>query len=81
VPLKKSTEKVSAPKNVVNLMDALRRSVEGGDNGKATKAPAPKKGKKRAEGQREMLLSIAGKKPAKEASKGNTTPARRKASL
>ena len=45
--------------NVINLMDALKRSLasEG-------KAPAPaakaKKGKKRAEGQREMLLPIAG---------------------
>ena len=30
VPLKKSADKVAAPKNVINLMDALRRSVQGG---------------------------------------------------
>ena len=55
-------EAKAAPKtsgNVINLMDALKKSLasEG-------KAPAPaakaKKGKKRAEGQREMLLPIAG---------------------
>ena len=31
VPLQKSADKVAAPKNVINLMDALRRSVQGGD--------------------------------------------------
>ena len=74
-----------APRNVINLMDALRRSVAAG-KGKAPvaekaapKAAAPKKGKKRAEGQREMLLPIAGKK-AKEAAKEIAKPAgRRKA--
>jgi DNA end-binding protein Ku len=42
---------------VVNLMDALKRSIaeERGS------APKGKKGKKRIEGQREMLLPIAGK--------------------
>ena len=43
IPLKKSTEKASAPKNVINLMDALRRSVQ--TQAKPTKAA---KGKKKA---------------------------------
>jgi len=46
------------PQNVVNLIDALRRSIA---QEKATSA-RPKKGRKRAEGQGEMLLPIAGKK-------------------
>jgi DNA end-binding protein Ku len=62
----------AAPKsggNVINLMDALKRSL-------ATDAqpasPAKTKGKKqpkRMEGQREMLLPISGKRGAKEAPK------------
>jgi DNA end-binding protein Ku len=71
-------EAKAAPKtsgNVINLMDALKRSLasEG-------KAPAPaakaKKGKKRAEGQREMLLPISGsgKRAAKEAAKEKAEP-------
>ena len=46
------------PQNVVNLMDALRRSIA---EEKATHA-RPKKGRKRTVGQSEMLLPIAGKK-------------------
>jgi DNA end-binding protein Ku len=46
------------PQNVVNLMDALRRSIA---EEKAT-STRPKKGRKRTEGQGEMLLPIAGKK-------------------
>jgi DNA end-binding protein Ku len=64
----------SAPRNVVNLMDALRRSV-------ASEKPAgkPAKGKKRVAGQGEMLLPIAGSK--KSAAKETAKPvARRKAS-
>ena len=87
IPLAKSAEKVSAPKNVINLMDALRRSVQGSEKGaekaekpKPEKAAAPKKegakAKKRAEGQREMLLPIAGKK--KEAAKETAKPAARR---
>jgi DNA end-binding protein Ku len=45
------------PQNVVNLMDALRRSIA-----EEKASAAPKKGRKRVEGQGEMLLSIAGKK-------------------
>src|SRR5712675_74406 len=58
----------AAPKsggNVINLMDALKRSLA---NEKQA-APAAAKGKKprkRVEGQREMLLPISGKRAAKE---------------
>jgi DNA end-binding protein Ku len=46
------------PQNVVNLMDALRRSIA---QEKAASVP-PKKGRKRTEGQSEMLLPIPGRK-------------------
>jgi DNA end-binding protein Ku len=46
------------PQNVVNLADALRRSIA---QEKAASAP-PKKGRKRIAGQREMLLPILGQK-------------------
>ena len=70
----------AAPKtggNVINLMDALKRSLAG----EKSSAPAVKaKGKKprrAAAGQREMLLSISGKrsaeKPAKELKKADKT--------
>src|SRR6202166_2309832 len=61
----------AAPKssgNVINLMDALKRSL-------ASERQAPpaaakgKKPKKRVEGQREMLLPISGKRAAKEEAK------------
>jgi DNA end-binding protein Ku len=52
--------------NVVDLMEALRRSV----GGAAAEIKAPKKGAKKprkaAAGQKEMLMPIAGKKQAKE---------------
>src|SRR6202000_27200 len=52
--------------NVVDLMDALRKSVGGAAaESKAPKKPA-KKAKKAAAGQKEMLMPIAGKKPARE---------------
>jgi DNA end-binding protein Ku len=53
--------------NVVDLMDALRKSV----GGAAADTKAPKKGAKKprkaAAGQKEMLMPIAGKKVAKDA--------------
>ena len=71
---KQKGEKIERPKetkpsNVVNLMDALRQSVKsgGGSRGGAPRTSG-KRGKKKANGQREMLLPIAGKK-GKEASK------------
>ncbi|QQO12533.1 Ku protein [Bradyrhizobium diazoefficiens] len=58
--------------NVVDLMDALRKSVGGATAvAAAENQAAPKKSAKRprkaAAGQKEMLMPIAGKKPAKEA--------------
>jgi DNA end-binding protein Ku len=49
--------KERAPSNVINLMDALRQSVKSD----ASRPPA-KRSKKSIAGQREMLLSIPGKK-------------------
>ena len=70
----KSKEHVAAPRNVINLMDALRRSVEA-ERG----APAQgKKGRKRVEGQREMLLPIEGKQAPQRAA-AKKPGARRKA--
>jgi DNA end-binding protein Ku len=88
----------AAPKssgNVINLMDALKRSLASeGDKAPAAAAPAPKakakKPKKRVEGQREMLLPISGKKakdepkkaeqPKKSEKPARTTTRSRKAS-
>lgn len=77
----------AAPKsdgNVINLMDALKRSLTGGKQAAppAEKAAKGKKAKKRVEGQREMLLPISGsgkraaKETAKEAPKKVAKPAR-----
>jgi DNA end-binding protein Ku len=53
--------------NVVDLMDALRKSVSGAaTQSKAAGKPA-KKSRKASAGQKEMLMPIAGKKPVKEA--------------
>jgi DNA end-binding protein Ku len=74
----KGKDRPVAP-NVVNLMDALRQSIAEGRRtpaaGKA--AAAPKKGKKKAEGQREMLLPIEGKKQKEAAKKTPAKPAGR----
>src|SRR6202171_1279217 len=52
--------------NVVDLMDALRNSIGGGAEAARDSKPA-KKPRKVASGQKEMLMPIAGQKPAKEA--------------
>jgi DNA end-binding protein Ku len=52
--------------NVVDLMEALRRSVGGGAGETQPQKKPAKKSKKAAAGQKEMLMPIAGKKPAKE---------------
>ena len=73
----------AAPKtgcNVINLMDALKRSLA---NERQAPPPASKvkgkKPKKRIEGQREMLLPISGKRAAKEEAKAETrAPAAKK---
>jgi DNA end-binding protein Ku len=67
--------------NVVDLMEALRKSVGGATTGPpASKKPA-KKSKKASSGQKEMLMPIAGKKPAKEAAakKPSAKPQRKSA--
>jgi len=71
--------KERAPSNVVNLMDALRKSLKAEGERPAAARPA-KKGRKRVDGQREMLLPIPGKK-AKEAParRAHRPAARRKA--
>jgi DNA end-binding protein Ku len=66
IPLKKGREEFVAPPNVINLMDALRRSVEAG---RPAPAAQQKKGRKRIEGQKEMLLPIEGKPAARETAK------------
>src|SRR6478736_8961934 len=56
--------------NVVDLMDALRKSIGAAEPAKDSK-PA-KKPRKAGSGQKEMLMPIAGKKPAKEAAAKKT---------
>src|SRR6478609_282658 len=65
--------------NVVDLMDALRKSIGGGAAAatEASKKPA-KKARKAVAGQKEMLMPIAGKKPAKEATKKPAARSQRK---
>src|SRR6516225_9535017 len=53
--------------NVVDLMDALRRSVGKEAAPAAASKKSGKKPRKAAAGQKEMLMPIEGKKPAKEA--------------
>jgi DNA end-binding protein Ku len=62
---KQKGEKIEAPKerapsNVINLMDALRGSIK--TEGGRAQTRSAKKGRKKVEGQREMLFPIAGKK-------------------
>ena len=47
-------------------MDALRRSVQAEGGGRTASRATGKKGRKKIEGQKEMLLPIAGKKAARE---------------
>jgi len=72
------------PPNVINLMDALKRSIAGQRVAASFDAPgaASKKGKKRAAGQREMLLPLPGKKakePALAKPAAKASPRRKKA--
>jgi DNA end-binding protein Ku len=59
-------EQPAAPRNVINLMDALRRSIKAE---RAAPPPPAGRSRKRIEGQKEMLLPISGKGAPKEASK------------
>jgi DNA end-binding protein Ku len=61
------------PQNVVNLMDALRQSIQ---QEKRPTVPA-RKGRKRIEGQGEMLLPISGKKGKEVTVKPLTRPSAR----
>jgi DNA end-binding protein Ku len=82
---KQKGEKIERPRepartNVVNLMEALRQSVqaEGGKRSGATRAQSKKgKNKKRIEGQREMLFPIPGKKDKETAAKSTARPSGR----
>jgi DNA end-binding protein Ku len=53
--------------NVVDLMEALRKSIGSKSAPEPAAAKKSKKPRKAAAGQKEMLMPIAGKKPAKEA--------------
>ncbi|MCK1354920.1 MULTISPECIES: Ku protein [unclassified Bradyrhizobium] len=65
--------------NVVDLMDALRKSVGSAAAESKTAKKLTKKVKKAAAGQKEILMPIAGKKPAKEVTpKKQTAGTRRK---
>jgi DNA end-binding protein Ku len=55
--------------NVVDLMEALRRSVGGTAETNASKKPA-KKSRKASSGQKEILMPIAGRQEAGEGSGG-----------
>jgi non-homologous end joining protein Ku len=68
----------ASEQNVVSLMDALKRSLAV-EEAKAPEQPAStsKKPKKRATGQREMLLPITGKGTGKEKAKEPARPAAR----
>jgi len=74
--------KIEAPSErastkVINLMDALRQSVKAE---RPAAKQSPKRGKKRIEGQKEMLFPISGKKATKEEAKRSPRSAgRRKA--
>jgi DNA end-binding protein Ku len=72
----RSTAK-AAPKtsgNVINLMDALKRSLATEEPSSAPAKARGKKPRKRVEGQREMLLPISGKRAAKEEQKAQQEP-------
>jgi DNA end-binding protein Ku len=68
--------KERAPARVINLMDALRRSAQAERQKQIGKqgTTQPKRGRKRIEGQKEMLLPIPGKKAAKEEVKKPARP-------
>jgi len=72
LPVRREQSSPPAP-NVINLMDALKRSIAG----KRVEKSVAKKGRKRAEGQREMLLPIAGKQAKEPAAKAGARPSTR----
>lgn len=87
MPAPKAKAAFTPPSNVVNLFDAFRQSIAEEEQAlaqpaKPVKAGKPKKGKAKVEGQRELLLPIAGKKAAeaKPAKTEEAKPARPSAS-
>jgi DNA end-binding protein Ku len=64
LPAAKAAPKSSG--NVINLMDALKRSLASERQAPPAKAAKGKKPRKAVAGQREMLLPISGKRAAKE---------------
>ena len=64
--------------NVVNLMDALRKSLSDAGEGGASQPAKGKKPKRAASGQREMLMAISGngEGKAKGATRSPNVPAR-----
>src|SRR6516164_5057050 len=79
---KQKGEKIERPRepartNVVNLMEALRQSVKAAGGKQLSTRAQSKKGKKRIEGQREMLLPIPGKKDKEAAAKSTARPSGR----
>jgi DNA end-binding protein Ku len=73
--IKIEAPKERAPAKVINLMDALRRSVQ---SDQPTRKQQAKRARKRIEGQKEMLFSISGKKAAKEVARKPARPAGRR---
>lgn len=75
---KRNGETIKAPAasrtsgNVIDLMDALRKSLKG--ESKPQPAAKTKRGKKRVPGQKEMLLPIPGKGAASPSERKKTTP-------
>jgi DNA end-binding protein Ku len=66
IPVKRGREEPAPARNVISLMDALRRSVEA-----ERQAPTAqlKRARKRVEGQKEMLFPIEGKETGREGGK------------
>ena len=64
--------------NVVDLMEALKRSVGGAASETKAQKKSGKKPRKAAAGQKEMLMPIAGKKPKEAAAKKATSRPQRK---
>ena len=79
----RTTAKPRDTGNVINLMDALRKSLDDVGKGDSTQSAKGRKSRKAASGQREMLMAIPGKGEgkAKAAAKESKRPTRqRKAS-
>jgi len=74
--LKIEAPKEQAPAKVINLMDALRRSVK--EERQPARKQQAKRSKKRIEGQKEMLFPISGKKTGKEEARRPAPAAKRR---